>query len=65
MEENALVRALRTKLTSGTRKRPYKVASVDVTALDDEKWETVLLWCEDDESGRLMDCEVEWRLVLN
>ena len=65
MEENALVRALRTKLTSGTRKRPYKVAFVDVAALDDEEWETVLAWCKEDELGRLIDCEEEWRLVLN
>lgn len=58
------MRALRTKLTSGTRKRPYKVALVDVSALDDDTWETVSAWCKEDELGRLTDCEEEWRLVL-
>jgi uncharacterized Zn finger protein len=54
---------LHTKLISGSRRRPYKVAFVDVTSIDDERWETVLEWCEDN-SGLVELCEEEWRLEL-
>lgn len=61
--QNALVHTLHTKLISGSRRRPYKVAFVDVTSIDDERWETVLEWCEDN-SGLVELCEEEWRLEL-
>lgn len=66
LEGNALVQALHTKLINGTRRRPYKVAFVDITALDNETWETVFAWCNDSSSVLLdeEECQVEWRYVL-
>ena len=65
LEGNALVQALHTKLISGTRRRPYKIAFVDINPLNDS-WETVLSWCnEDNASGLMEDCEEDWRLVLS
>ena len=65
LEGNALVQALQTKLISGTRRRPHKIAFVDITAFHDEMWQTVLSWCNADASGQLEACEEEWRLVLS
>jgi hypothetical protein len=61
LQKNALVQTLRRKLMSGVRRRPYKVAFVDVTASRDEKWETVLAWCDDESFD---NCEEEWRFFL-
>lgn len=63
LQGNALVHTLQTKIISGSRRRPYKVAFVDVTAIDDERWETVFMWCEDN-SGLVELCEEEWRFEL-
>jgi hypothetical protein len=67
LEGNALVKALHTKLINGTRRQPYKVAVVDVSALGDNYSirEAVFSWCADDESGALEECEEEWRLMLS
>ena len=61
LNDNALWQALMTRLVRGTRRRPYKVATVD---LDDNSWETVFRWCDDGEPG-LENWEEEWRSLLS
>ena len=62
LDHNSPWRALKNKL-SHTKRRPYKVAFVDID-VENDGWKTVLEWCEDGESG-LEGCEVEWILFLN
>eukprot|EP00970_Alexandrium_tamarense_P002793 scaffold390_cov191-Alexandrium_tamarense.AAC.8 len=62
LDHNSPWKALKNKL-SHTKRRPYKVAFVDID-VENDGWKTVLEWCEDGESG-LEGCEVEWRLFLN
>ena len=64
LEDNALVQGLHSKLISGTRRRPYKVASLDINNLDDSRWETVFTWCNEDRNGVLEECKEEWRSAL-
>lgn len=64
LEGNVVVQTLHTKLISDRRGRPYKIAFVDLNAMEDD-WETVLSWCNEDiASGLMEDCEEAWRLVL-
>lgn len=66
LEGNALVQAFHAKLINGTRRRPHKIAFVDMFAVHDEMWQTVLSWCDDtDTPGQLEKCEEDWRLVLS
>ena len=60
LDNNALWQTLRTRLVTGTRRRPGLTLKVD---LDDNSKETVFRWCNR-ENGGLESCEEEWRSLL-
>lgn len=60
LHENSVYTVLRSKLKSGTRRRPYKAAFLDV---DEDTLEYILSWC-DPKYVDVNECEGEWLLRL-
>jgi hypothetical protein len=61
LQDSFLYTTMKTKLISGTRRRPYKVA---LLGTDEDNLEYILSWCDPEYDEMKTQCEEEWRLPI-